>query len=160
MAPYAGAAGGTAPVTSQSVFHLQKGDSMYVIGQLAAGATQLPIAENNVAIENFPLAVQASAPVCILQDGGESNTPPMVNVEIHFPGAPGAGETIEIQESDTDADAFYITPSNATFTITSFNAATNNARADLSPIGGKFLRARRTKGANAVGCWVKFTRMA
>jgi hypothetical protein len=94
-----------------------------------------------------------------MQDGMESNTVPTVLWEIRYSGAPGAGEQIEIQEADTEADAFYITPAAAAYTVTVFN--TNNvARVDLFTTGGKFMRARRTKGANAVGCIVKATRLA
>jgi hypothetical protein len=160
MPDYPGADGSFVPVASNaSPIALQKGESAYLIGLLAAGSTQLPVNEGNVAFE--PASVDAAEPslaVC-LQAGAESMPPPMVCVEVRFNGAPGAGEIIAIQEADTDADGYYITPSNANYTINAFNA-NNAARVDLSPTGGKFLRLLRTKGANAVGCIAKVTRLA
>ncbi len=85
--------------------------------------------------------------------------PPMVTVELHFSGAPGVFE-LDIQEADTDADAFYILPSAAAYTVSAVNATTQNARADLSPTGGKFLRVFMKTLTNAVNCWVKITRLA
>jgi hypothetical protein len=59
---------------------------------------------------------------------------------------------------DTHADGLFITPTNAAYTISSFNSS-NAARSDLSPTGGKYLRVSRTKGSNAVACTVKVTRL-
>lgn len=157
MPAYPGAANGTVSAKSNlSPIALQKGESCYVSGQLAAGSTQLPVNDGNVASENF-----AGASIAVnLQAGDEAQPPPMVCVEVWFPtGAPGAGESIAIQEADTDADAFYITPTNTAYTISSFNA-NNVARADLSPTGGKFMRISRTRGANAIGAVIKITRLA
>src|SRR6185437_15014243 len=159
MPAYPGSAGSFVPAASNaSPIALQKGESCYVLGVLAVGATQLPVSDNNVAFEAAPAgATKASIAVDLQSQAGD--TPPMVCVEVHTNGAPGAGESFAIQEADTDADGFYVTPANATYTIAAFN--TNNvARADLSPTGGKFMRVVRTKGANAVGCTVKITRLA
>lgn len=159
MPTYPGAAGSFVSASSNlSPIALQRGESVYVLGQLAAGATQLPIHDGNVALEAAPaIATQASLAVN-LQAGSETMPLPLVTVEVRFASAPGAGETIAIQEADTDADGFYITPAAASYTISTF---TNNvARVDLSPTGGKFMRVLRTKGANAVSCTVKITRLS
>jgi hypothetical protein len=139
--------------------NLDKGSSEYVLGVLAASASQLPINDTNVAYENAPAGATEASISVNLQAGYEGDPPPMVCVEISYASAPGAGETIQIQEADTDADGFYITPSNTAYTVSAFTA-NNVARVDLSPTGGKFMRVLRTKGANAVGCKVKITRLA
>jgi hypothetical protein len=158
MSLYPGTPNAIVPVASNvSPIALQKGESAYVFGKLKAGATQLPINEGNVAVEAI-IAGQSSIAVN-LQPGFEGMPPPMVCVELHFDGAPGAFE-LDIQEADTDADAFYITPTNATYQITAVNAVTQNARADLSPTGGKFMRVFMKSLTNAVNCWVKITRLA
>jgi hypothetical protein len=102
-------------------------------------------------------AVQASISVNIQsqQEGPAAG----VAIELDFDGVPGAGESIAIQEADTDADDFYITPTTTAYTISTFNA-NNNARSDLIPTGGKFLRVVRTKGANNAGIIVRVTRLA
>lgn len=142
---------------------IEKSGSMYVIGKLAASATQLPINDSNVAFEAASVnAVQAYQGAHI-PNANAAAPAPGVTVEIAFPSDPGASEKIEIQESDIAADAGYITPLSATYTITSFAVASDGtfrARADLIPTGGRFLRSKRTKGANAVGCTVKFTKLA
>lgn len=159
MPSFPGPAAGTTPVLSNAspIGLVTPGDSCYVIGQLAAGATQLPVCDSNVAFESTAAATESSIAVALA--GRETQGPAAVSVEIAYSGVPGAGESIQIQEADTHADAFFITPSNATYTISAFNA-NNVARVDLSPTGGKFLRVLRTKGANAVGCTVKITRLA
>lgn len=154
MPPYPGAAGSFVSAKSNvGPIALQKGESHYVVGTLAASATQLPVNDGNVTFENF-----AGASEAVNLESQAGDAPPSVSVEILFNGAPGAGESIAIQEAETDADGFYITPSNTTYTINAFNA-NNAARADLSPTGGKFMRINRTRGANAVGCTVKITRL-
>jgi hypothetical protein len=160
MPSYPGTSGTFVPAASNlSPIALQKGESAYVLGVLASTATQLPVNEGNVAFEAAP-AVASQASIAVnLQPTEGASPPPMVTVEIRYNGAPGASEQIEIQEADTDADAWFITPTNAAYTVTSFNA-NNVARVDLSPTGGKFMRVKRTKGANAVGCTVKITRLA
>ena len=160
MPQYPGAVGSFVPAASNSSpIALQKGESCFVLGTLAAGATQLPVNEGNVAAEAAPAAPTVSSIAVNLQAGDEAQPPPMVCVEIRYASAPGAGEQVVIQEADTDADGFYITPSNSAYTVTAFNA-NNAARVDLSPTGGKFMRVQRTKGANAVACSVKITRLA
>jgi hypothetical protein len=159
MPNYPGSLGAAVPVASNlSPIALQKGESAYVFGQLGAGATQLPVMESNVAFEAASVnAIQAS--IAVTLPVMEDSPAPMVCVEVRTNGAAVAGESFAIQEADTDADAFYITPGGASYTISTFTA-NNTARADLSPTGGKFMRIARTKGANAVSCTVKLTRLA
>lgn len=159
MPPYPGAAGSFVPAASNaSPIALQKGESVYVFGVLAATATQLPVNDGNVAFEAAP-AGASQASIAVTFPVMESSPAPMVCVEVHTNGVPGAGESFAIQEADTDADAFYITPGAGAYTINVFTV-NNAARADLSPTGGKFMRVVRTKGANAVGSTVKITRLA
>lgn len=157
MPAYPGAAGARVSVQSNlSPIALQKGESHYLFGVAAAGITQLPLNENNVATENLAGASIAVA----LPMGQEGAAVASVSVEVIFPtGAPGAGESIVVQEADTDADAFYITMAAAAYTINSFNA-NNAARSDLFTTGGKFLRVSRTKGANNIPVLVRVTRLA
>lgn len=156
MPPYPGVVAASVPVASNlSPIQLQKGESIYVVGKLAAGATQLPVNDLNVVGENF-----AGASIAVNLAGGSESLPPaFVAVEIRFPGVPGAGESIAIQEADTDADAFYATPVAASYTVATFNA-NNVARTDLPSTGGKFLRIFRTVGANNLACTIKITRLA
>jgi hypothetical protein len=160
MPPYPGTAGSFVPApTNASPIALQRGESVFVLGQLAASATQLPVTDTNVTFEAAPAGATVASIACNLQCTSEGGTAPGIYVEVHCNGAPGAAESIAIQEADTDADGFYITPSNAAYTISSFNA-NNAARSDLIPTGGKFVRVLRTKGANAVGITVKISRAA
>ncbi len=154
---YPGLPGATAPVQSNlSSIGLQKGESCYVWGKLAAGATQLPVTDINVAAETI---LAGGVSLAINLSPSETNSPPMVCVEIHFSGAPGVFE-IDVQEADTDADAFYILMSNANYTINTVNATTQNVRVDLSPTGGKFMRLFMKTLPNAVNVWAKITRLA
>jgi hypothetical protein len=157
MPNYPGASLATAPVASNfsPIALVNPGDAHYVFGVLAAGATQLPVQPGNVAGES-PAAPQAS--VAVMLPASEQGAPPMVSLEIRFSGAPGAFN-IQIQEADTDADAFYVTPSNGAYTITAVSA-NNIARVDLSPTGGKFLRVLLSSRTNAVSLTAKFTRLA
>ena len=158
MPLYPGVAGATVPVKSNlSPVSLTKGESVYVFGKLAATATQLPVNETNLAQETI-LAGQASIAVCLdaLEPG---SPPPMICVEVLFSGAPGTFE-LDVQEADTDADAFYILPTNAAYKINAVNATTQAARSDLSPTGGKFMRVLMLTLTNAVNGQVKLTRLA
>lgn len=160
MPNFPGPAAGTAPFINNAspIALVRPGESCYLFGQLAASATQLPVNDTNVAGEAAS-AVSPQASIAVLLPAAEQSGPPAVSVEVAYPSAPGAGESIAIQEADTHADAFFITPSNPVYTISAFST-TNVARVDLSPTGGKFLRVTRTKGANAVTCTVKVTRLA
>lgn len=155
MPSFPGAAGGTAPVLSNAspIALAKPGEYCYLFGVLASTATQLPVNDSNVTTENL-----AGASIAVELPHAENAGPPAVSVEVLCASAPGSGESIVIQEADTHADALFITPSNAAYTINSFNTY-GAARADLIPTGGKFLRVSRTKGANAVGVTVKVTRL-
>jgi hypothetical protein len=156
MSNYLGVASATVPVvSSNSGMNLCKGESQYVFGVLAAGSTQLPVNDNNVAGEQ-PAAPQASISVNL--EGQMGDPPPMVTVEGRFSGAPGAFG-VQIQEADTDADAFYITPAAAAYTVTAVNA-NNVFRVDLSPTGGKFMRILLASRTNAVNFTAKITKLA
>ncbi len=134
---------------------LEIGKSVYLFGILAAGATQLPPNPTNVAGET-PAVGQASVAVNI--DAREGGPAPGVCFEGIFSGAPGVFE-VDLQESDTDVDADYILPTNATYKITA--VTTNNTfRADLIPTGGRFMRAVLVSRANAVSLILKATRLA
>jgi hypothetical protein len=157
MPPYPGAPGAIVPVASnQSPIALQKGESCYVWGVLAAGATQLPVNEGNVAVEEVA-AGSASIAVCLESMAGD--TAPGVMIEIHFDSTPGVFE-VDIQEADTDADAFYILPTNTAYTINVVNAVTFNVRVDLAPTGGKFMRLFMKTLPNDADVWAKITRLA
>jgi hypothetical protein len=155
MPTFPGPSGGTTPVLSNaSPIALSKpGDYVYLSGVLSASATQLPVSDSNVAFENY-----AGASIAVELPQAENAGPPAVGIEVRCNGAPGAGESIAIQEADTHADGLFITPTNTAYTINAFNS-NNAARADLSPTGGKFLRIYRTQGGNAVGVTIKVTRM-
>lgn len=158
MAPYPGAVGSTTQVNSNvSPEACHKGMHTYVFGKTATGDTQLY--NTQPAFETTALAVESSKAVCI--ESMQGDPPPAISVEVSYASAPGAGESIAIQEADTDADAFYITPNNSAYVIpgSALNAY-NIARVDLSPTGGRFLRLQRTVGANNVGCRAKITRLA
>lgn len=163
MPSYPGALLATAPIFSNiSPIALQKGEYCYVWGVLSSTATQLPVDDHNVVSET-PAGlgvngiVWSSIAVCLQSQQGD--TPPMVCVELHFDAAPGAFE-VDIQEADTDADAFYILPGGTAYTINVVNATTQNARVDLSPTGGKFMRLFLKTLANAVKVRAKITRLA
>jgi hypothetical protein len=76
-----------------------------------------------------------------------------ISIEVEFNGAPGAFE-IDIQDADTDADAFYQTIPNAKIMAVS---AQNIARFELNPFTGKFVRVVLKSLTNNVGLRVKVT---
>lgn len=159
MPSYPGTVGGTVPApTSISGMRLDKGDQQYLLGVLSASATQLPVNDFNVAAEAAPAGASVASISVNIQSAIENAPPPSISLEVRYPTAPGAGETIQVQEADTDADAFYITPTATAYTITPGGAGV--FRTDLSPTGGRFIRVLRTKGANAVACTVKISRLA
>jgi len=131
---------------------LQIGESVYLFGQAVAGITQLPLNPTNVAGET-PVAGQAS--IAVNLDAREGGPAPGVFIEGQFSGAPGAFE-VDIQESDTDIDADYILPTNATYKITA--VVGNVFRADIIPTGGRFMRAVLVSRTNAVSLILKITR--
>ena len=158
MPLYPGVTLAAIPVASNaSPIALQKGESCYVFGKLSTTATQLPVNDNNVAMETI-VAGQSSIAVN-LQAGSEVMPPPMVTVEIRFSAAPGTFE-VDIQEADTDADAFYVLPTATAYTVNTVNATTQVVRVDLSPTGGKFMRLYVKTLTNAVNMTAKVTRLA
>src|SRR3972149_5561972 len=159
MPSFPGPANGKTFVASNaSPIALKPGDSVYVFGQLAATATQLPVNDTNADFEAAP-ADAAVASIAVQLPGAENLGAPAISVQFETNGAPGAGEQFEVQEADTHAGAYFITPANPAFTVSSFTA-NNLARVDLSPIGGKFVCVKRPKGANAVSAKVKITRLS
>jgi hypothetical protein len=124
----------------------------------AGGADDALVVGEEVGGAALPTPLYASVPICITPPA-QGGPPPMVCFEIGFDGAPGVFE-LDIQEADTDADAFYITPTNAAYTVTAVVAATNKARVDLQPTGGKFMRVLLKTLTNDVEITVKATRLA
>jgi len=160
MPNYQGASGSTTlPTDMPGIVNtappLGRGESIYFFGVLAPGATQLPPNPTNVVGET-PAVPQASISVNI-GDYADIGPAPGVSIEGQFSGAPGAF-SLQIQEADTDADVFFITPTNATYTITTVSA-NNVFRADLIPTGGRFLRALLASRTNAVSLILKVTRL-
>lgn len=157
MANYPGAALSKTQVNSNlGPFGLNTpGDSIHLFGTLSSTATQRPATDNTIAGET-PVAGQASIAICLA--GRDNGGPPMVCFEGVFSAAPGAFE-VDIQEADTDADAYYTTPSNPAYTITAVGA-NQQFRVDLSPTGGKFMRAKLVSRTNAVTLVLKATRLA
>jgi len=76
-----------------------------------------------------------------------------ISVEVEFSAAPGVFE-IDIQDADTDADAFYQQIPNAKITAVS---AQNVARFELNPFTGKFIRVVLKSLTNNVGIRLKVT---
>jgi len=160
MALYKGAQGSYTWVQYNAQgHHLSKGDYEYVFGARVSGATQEPTNDTNVTFETTGVVASAVlSSTCVnIEAVNEASPAPSICVELHYNGAPGTGESIAIQEADTDADAFYITPSATAYTIAS--ATAQFSRSDLSPTGGRFIRLQRTVGANAVGMTAKISRL-
>jgi hypothetical protein len=133
---------------------LQKGESLYLFGVLAAGATQLPVNESNVTFETVA-AGQASISIDLQGMMGDPNA--VVGIELVFSGAPGIFNA-QIQLADTDADGYYATPGDPNYTITSVNA-NQVAQVNVTP-GKRFLRLLMSTLTNAVNTRVKATRAA
>jgi len=151
----------TAPIALAVPSALMPGDSTYLFGIVPAANAR---GSDATIRGEQPGVPQASMAICLAAMGAIS--PPTICFEISFyatgtliPAAPGAFE-IDLQEADTDADAFYIMPAATPYKITTVIAATQKARVDLSPTGGRFLRALLVSRANAVDVVVKVTRLA
>jgi hypothetical protein len=136
---------------------LAQGDSIFLFGLQSAADKSIPISEMNVVGET-PTPPQASIACCMGPVAGINGPQPAISVEIRFSGAPGAFN-VQVQEADTDADAFYITPSNLAYTMTVVTAQ-NIARADLTTGAGKFIRILLSSRTNAVSMTAKVTRVA
>src|SRR5713226_4700007 len=122
MPNYPGALLATVPAASNlSPLALDKGSYAYLFGVLKPGATQLPVEDRNVGGEALSALVPVASIAALLAPASEAAPPPMVAVEIAFSGDPGTFN-LQIQEADTDADAFYITPATAVYTVTAVTA--------------------------------------
>jgi hypothetical protein len=91
-----------------------------------------------------PAAPQASDRVAI--GNKDMNYPASISVEVQFSAAPGAFE-LDVQDADTDADAYYQNVSGGQLTAVS---AAFTGRIELVPIKGRFLRVRLASLDNAV----------
>lgn len=136
---------------------ISQGDSIYLFGLQSNADKSIPISDMNVVGET-PAPPQASIAVGIPPAAGVNGPQPAISVEIGFSGPPGAFN-VQIQEADVDADASYITPSNAAYTMTVVTAQ-NKARADLTTGAGKFIRILLSSRANLVAMTAKVTRVA
>lgn len=160
MPNYPGVANATAPayvVPQQAPRGIGPGDSIYLFGVQAAADKSIPISDQNVAGET-PGVPQASIAAAIQPTASFQAAQPAISVEIRFAGVPGAFN-VQVQEADTDADAFYITPSNLAYTMTVVNSQ-NIARADLTTGAGKFIRILLSSRTNAVAMTAKVTRVS
>ena len=101
-------------------------------------------------------APEASIAVTPIWEAGRPA--PAFVFELLFSGAPGAF-SLQLQEADTDADAYYINPTNTAYTISAVSA-NQVARTDLIPFGGSKIRAYFASLANAVKATLKVTRVA
>lgn len=127
-------------------------------------ATVSPVPSNGMGIGDSLLLFSAEQPAA--PQASISFTPMFTNTEyapaftfeVLFSGAPGAF-SLTIQEADTDADIFYIVPTNAAYTL---NAVSGNqvVRSDLIPFGGRFGRVNLVSRANGVNITVRVTRVA
>lgn len=145
---------------------LNPGESIFLFG--LPKTTPPEIGDLNVNGETVAVG-ESSIAVCFSKNPLASY-PPSFSVELSFvsaatgaPAAPGAFE-VDIQEADTDADAFYLTPAsvNLTYQIKAVgNATTEVTRADFSPTGGKFIRANvnALETVATVNVILKLTRM-
>lgn len=160
MSNYPGVANATVPsypVPQNLPRGIGPGDSIYLFGLQSAADKSIPISDANVVGET-PTPPQASIAAGMPPTASFQPAQPAISVEIRFAGAPGAFN-VQIQEADTDADAFYITPSNAAYTMTVVNAQ-NIARADLTTGAGKFIRILLSSRTNPVAMTAKVTRVA
>lgn len=157
MPLYPGVANAIAPVVSNnSGLALNPGDSVYLLGTLTAGSTQLPVGDNNVTPEAVAAGV-SSISACI-SGRKEAGGPPAVSLMLIFDANPGVFN-VQLQEASTDADGCFLTPTAAAYTIT---AATQKgsrwvAFVDDIPTGGKFMRVLVSLNPNAVNILAKLT---
>jgi hypothetical protein len=171
MPPYPGPALGVAPPGPSGPYGnvnfayartLNRGQSIFLHG---VPATTPPIIGDNNILGEEVVAGVPSISFCFAT-GEAAQSPPMLTYEIMSvvppgltPAAPGAFE-LDIQEADTDCDSAYILPAAAAYKVTAVNAATQRARVDLSPTGGKFGRVLLVSFANDVDWIVKVSRLA
>jgi len=170
MPPYPGTAGsqqqGAGIQPSQVPTCVDPGDSIYLWGTVPAANA----GGSDAGVKGEQPAVGTASIAAYIAGANAMASPPAISIEVSFfatgtlnPSAPGSFE-IDIQEADTDADAFYAVPTVAenpdgttAYKITSVSATTQKARVDLSPQGGKFIRALLVSRGNAVDMVVKLT---
>jgi hypothetical protein len=137
---------GTPPRLTPAPQGLSRGGFTWLFGIVSV--PQVPAA--------FELGLSALVPIASLRASVQiSNALPLesVSIEVEFNGAPGVFE-IDIQDADTDADAFYQQIPNAKITAVS---AQNIARFELKPFTGKFIRVVLKTLTNNVGIRLKVT---
>ena len=146
MPAYPGAANSTTP-TMPPPLSIGPGDWAYVFGTGAQfGSGKSPT------LETFAAGI-ASDRVAIARTPNDSY-PSSVSVELIFSGAPGAFE-VDLQDSDTDADAYFQSIAGASLTAVSAN---NTARLEQIPLKGKFARLYIKTLTNAVNIAARLTR--
>lgn len=161
MPLYTGAAKATSPSygvlnagsLQQIPRSLYPGTSFFLFGTRTTA--QLPLALDNVTAET-PKAGQASVSMSLAQT--LSSIVPNLGVELFLNANPSAAN-FQLQEADTDADAFYITPAPSTYTISAFTqvGAIWVARADIGTVGSNFVRLLCNANPNAVGVIARLT---
>jgi len=148
MPAYPGAAGAFSSPSSPNL--VVSGQPVWLFGTPAATLTQLPMV--NDADVAFEAVTVGEASIAFTLPGSRDfpSIVPNIGFEIDFNGNPGA-ISIQIQESDTDGDGFYITPSPAAFTITAVSLVNGRyiARVDIGTFGARFGRLLVSSFANA-----------
>lgn len=122
--------------------------------QTSGSITALYPGDSAIVVNNEqPASGTASRQVAIAQNpGGEAVK---LSVEATFAAAPGAFE-IDLQTSDTDSDADYVSETSSTLTAVNANFT---ARAEFPNLVALFARViTKTANANAVNSTVKITR--
>lgn len=132
---------------------LYPGDDVYVLGTMTAvpGLSQVPN-DSNVLPEAVVVGERSIAVGLAPRPGGGS--PAGLMVQVVASANPGAAE-IDVQDASVDADAFYLTPANAAYKLTSWtqNGTTWVAWTQLQPESGRFTTVKVVANPNAV----KFT---
>lgn len=139
------------PVLTPAPQGLSRGGFTWLFGIVSV--PQVPPAFENVSAL-VPIASQRAS----VQIG---NALPLesISIEVQFSAAPGAFE-IDIQDADTDADAFYQTvqlPGGAGPVKITAVSAQNIARFELNPFTAKFIRVVLKSLTNNVGLRLKVT---
>ncbi len=155
MPAYPGPQGSKVALQPPQAPSIMPGDTVFAFGTATDANNR--VSDQNVTAE-APVSGTASIAVC-LSGAQMSSPPPMVTVELNFASTPGVAE-VDIQEADTDGDAFYITPTNSAYTIVPTTTAPFITRVDLSPTGGKFLRLYVKTSPNTAKLIAKITRLA
>jgi hypothetical protein len=150
---YPGASGATTP-TAQVPSSIYAGGWAYLFG--VPTISNEPPGDSNISGET-PTAGEASVAVA-LAPAMIGSIVRNVGVQLLFSANPGAFN-IQVQEADTDADGFYLTPAAAAYTITAATEIGSTgkyvARADLGAIGSQFIRLFCDANPNAVSIVAK-----